>query len=169
MAKTQDLYSEEVQKSARVSDWYERVKSSLDKCPFCDLKGKYIVAEKDNVVLTVNIFPYIDGHLLIIPRRHLKKFDEINLTEWRAMRYLIKLGIKILEEELGIENTNTLYREGVKAGVSLEHLHMHILPITPEFMQYKKTHFIWKFQEIKFAPVEMAKRLRKACEKHGKK
>ena len=165
---TQEYYSDEIQKKARVSDWYERVKSNLEKCPFCDLKDKYIIAEKNNVVLAVNLFPYIDGHLLLIPRKHLKKFSEINLAEWKAVKYLIDLGIKVLEEELGVKNTNTLYREGIDAGVSLEHLHFHILPITQEFMQYKKTYFVWRFQNIESSPAEMAKRLRNACKKYAK-
>jgi len=54
----------------RVSDWYDRVVSSLDKCVFCDLKSKYIIAEEGGMVLSVNLFPYLDGHLLIIPRGH---------------------------------------------------------------------------------------------------
>ena len=166
---TQDYYSDEMQKAARVSEWYERVKSNLDKCPFCDLKDKYIISKTDNAVLTINLFPYIDGHLLIIPKRHIRKFSEINKKEWKEIQELIDLGIRILEEELGLENTNTVYREGVKAGVSLEHLHLHIIPITPDFMQYKKPGFVWKFQKIEVAPIEMAKKLRKACAKHEKK
>ena len=157
-----DLYSEESMVNARVSEWYDRVTSSLDKCPFCDLKDKYIIVEKDGVVLSVNLFPYIDGHLMVIPRRHIEKFEEINDEEWHALKSLLDTGIKIVKDELKVENTNILYREGGSSGISLRHLHVHILPITPEFMQYHKTHFIWEFQKLEVSPLKMAERMRKA-------
>ena len=54
MKKTDDIYSENAQMGARtISDWYDKVVSSVDKCPFCDLREKYIVAEKSGVVLTM--------------------------------------------------------------------------------------------------------------------
>lgn len=156
------IYSQEDMKNARVSEWYDRIVSDLDKCPFCDLKDKYIIAEKGGMVLTVNLFAYIDGHLLIIPRRHIEKFGDITLEEWASAQYLIGAGISVIKQELLVENTNVLYREGGKSGCSLQHLHLHILPITPEFMQYHKTKFVWEYQKLNFTPLEMAERLRNA-------
>jgi len=163
-----DYYSQENMKNARVSEWYDRVVSDLDKCPFCDLKDKYIIVEKDGMVLTVNLFAYIDGHMLIVPLRHIENFDDISKKEWAGMQYLAGVGIKLVKEELGIDNTNVLYREGGKSGTSLKHLHWHILPITPEFMQYHKTHFTWEYQKLNFSPLEMAERLRNAFKKLSK-
>src|SRR3990167_3543707 len=160
-----DYYDPEIQKSARKSKWYEDVTRSLTKCQFCDLKEKYLICEQDNVVLTVNLFPYIDGHLMVIPRRHIASFDNITKKEWLAMQELLKIGMHLIKSELIIQNTNTLYREGAKSGMSLEHLHIHVLPITTDFMRYEKQKFVMEFQEIKFTPLEMAERLRKACKK----
>jgi len=160
--KNSDFYTDDFQKKARKSQWYDDVTRNLTKCPFCDLKLKYIIIEDENAVLAVNLFPYIDGHLMVIPKRHIELFDEINNNEWLSVKKFISAGIKLVKDEIGVENTNTLYREGNKSGMSLQHVHIHILPITDKFMKYEKQRFVMKFQEINFTPLEMAERLRVA-------
>lgn len=158
-----DPYSDEAQMNARtVSQWYDRVVDGVEKCPFCDLREKYFVLELKKMVLTMNTYPYIDGHLLIIPKRHIEKFTQLDSQEWKETKTLIEVGMKVLREVLKIEDINVLYREGIKAGTSLKHLHAHILPINSDFLQYKKTHFVWEFQKITMPPREMAIKLKNA-------
>jgi dCMP deaminase len=148
----------------RVSDWYDRVVSSLDKCVFCDLKAKYIVAEESGMVLAVNLFPYVDGHLLIIPRRHIEKFCELTLDEWVAVRRLTLLGMDLLKRGFDTENSNVLYREGgVGSGKSLGHLHLHIMPCVPGFLARNEKGIFYTYQELKLASLEIAERLRALC------
>lgn len=160
-----DFYDPEYLKNARKSEWYDVVTKNLTKCPFCDLKKKYIITEKEGMVLTVNLFPYIDGHLMVIPRKHVESIASLTKKEWGATQSLIDLGIKLISEGLKIDNANVLYREGNISGMSLKHLHIHILPITKEFMKYEKQKFTWTFQDIKLAPLEEAEMLRKVCKK----
>lgn len=146
-------------RSARTSAsyWYDKAwkKAAAKGCVFCDLKDKYIIAEKDNVVLTVNIFPYIDGHLLIIPRRHFESFEETTPKEWSAIRYLIKLGKKRLEEKMGLKNIWYINRlpAGYLAMKTVAHTHSHLLPFVSELLK-------WNYQKIKLHPIELAKKLR---------
>lgn len=145
----------------RVSDWYDRVVSSLDKCVFCDLKGKYIIAEEGGVVLSVNLFPYLDGHLLIIPRRHIERFAEITSNEWTATGRFIKLGVDLLKQGFGVDDSNIMYREGgIGSGKSLGHLHFHIMPCVPGFLKRNEKGIFYTYQELKLAPLEIAKKLR---------
>ncbi len=157
-----DAYSDEAQMKARsVSEWYDRIVAATDKCPFCDLKDKYIIQEFSGMVLTVNLFPYIDGHLMIIPIRHIETFAELTDQEVLASKKLLDLGMRLVKDEFNYENLNILYREGSnKSGQSLKHLHIHILPITADLLQYDKTNFKWVFQKINFPPREVAERLR---------
>jgi len=46
-------------------NWYENLCKGLTKCPLCDLRKKYIISEGRKMVLTTNLYPYIDGHLMI--------------------------------------------------------------------------------------------------------
>lgn len=146
----------------RVGDWYNRVVSSLDKCVFCDLKDKYIILEEDGMVLSVNLFPYIDGHLLIIPRRHIERFSEINSKEWEAIYKLTKSGLGLLKKNLHIEDSNVIYREGgIGSGKSMGHLHFHIMPCIPGFLNNNEKGIFFTYQELKHSPLAMAVRLRK--------
>ena len=157
-----DSYSEDAQKNARKSHWYSDIASTVTKCPLCDLKDKYIIAEEGAVVLAVNLFPYVDGHLMIIPRKHYEKLAESPEKDWVDTQKLISLGINVIKKGLGVKDVNVLYREGTPtSGSSLKHLHIHLLPITDDFMVYEEFGFTYKFQDIEFAPVEMAERLRK--------
>jgi diadenosine tetraphosphate (Ap4A) HIT family hydrolase len=163
--KKEDSYSETAQKNARKSHWYSDIASTVTKCPFCDLKEKYIIAEEGDVVLTMNLFPYIDGHLMVIPRRHFEKIKDYTDKEWSDTHKLISLGLDIIRKGTGVVDVNVLYREGTqKSGSSLKHLHIHLLPITPDFMNYENFGFTYKFQDIELAPAEMAKELRKICQ-----
>lgn len=135
--------------------WYEKAWKEAGKCVFCDLKDKYTIAEKDNVVLTVNLFQYIDGHLLIIPRRHFESLAETKLKEWQAIFYLANLGIERLRKKLGIDNLILLDRptSGYKTGKTVTHSHFHIIPFKPELVK-------WNYQPVKIHPIELAKKLR---------
>ena len=153
-----DPHSPQSQLAAREQGFYEKVLKAVaqrGKCVFCDLKDKYLVAEKNGVVLTVALFPYIDGHLLIIPRRHIELMKDLNEKEREAVFYLSALGEKILKKQLGIENIWFLLREGkgIKVGKTVDHLHFHLMPYDPKVIKMGET-------ELKVTPLAMAKKLR---------
>ena len=156
-----DPYSEEAQRNARKSPLYSQIASSVTKCPFCDLKEKYIIFQTQEAVLTVNLFPYIDGHLMVIPKRHIEKMEDFLKEDWQDCRELISLGIAILKEGLQVQDVNVLYREGTKkSGSSLKHLHIHLLPIKSGFLEGDTNGFAYKYQDLDFSPLEMAEKLR---------
>ncbi len=157
----QDPYSEECQKNARKSPLYSQIASSVTKCPFCDLKEKYIISQTEKAVLTVNLFPYIEGHLMVIPKKHIERLEEFSVEDWQDCRDLLSVGIAVLKKALQVQDVNILYREGSKdSGSSLKHLHIHILPIKKGFMVSDTDGVGYKYQDIKKAPIEVAEELR---------
>lgn len=144
-----------LQISARKEAWYDDIWKNTGKCVFCDLKDKYIVYEKNNVVLTANIFPYVDAHLMIIPRRHIVFPKEFSEEEWKTVREMMYLSKKILKKAFKVSSIWFLYREG-KQGQSMktvDHLHIHAIP-------YKEGLFIRHPQPISWAPKQVAAKLR---------
>ncbi len=133
--------------------YYHGVMAKLDKCPFCDLKDKYIITERSGMVLTVNLFPYADYHLMIISRRHIETLADLKQKEWSALLFLSKLGFKLIAQAWGEENANILYREGEKAGKSLGHWHWHLIPFAKESFEFKKFH-------VTKEPIATARQLR---------
>ncbi len=153
-----DPFAPENQLTAREKGFYDKVLEEVaerGKCVFCDLKDKYIVDEKDNVVLTAALYPYEDGHLLIIPRRHIESMDDLNNEEREAVFDLAKKGKKLLKENQDVDNFWVLVREGegIKAGKTVDHLHFHLLPYDPEVIKMGET-------ELSVKPIDLAKKLR---------
>lgn len=150
-----DPYSPQMQKSARHSGEYDRVMDSLTKCPFCDLKDKYLIKRGQFCTLSVNLFPYIDGQLIVIPYRHFERLSEMSSEEWGEAKELIELGFRVLAKVFAVKDTNLILREGEQSQSSLHHYHINILP-------FKEGLITRNFQKIKFTPQEVAERLREA-------
>lgn len=154
---TKDLYSPENQRNARhTKGMYEKIMRGLTKCPFCDLKAKYFVAEGDHCVLTANLFPYIDGHLLILPKRHVEKSENLNAEEWQETHKFFALAKRRLRKELGVDSFVFLCREGEESDSSLGHTHFHVIPMGEHRVIQKSA------VELKYTPIEVIKKLRKA-------
>ncbi len=153
-----DPHAPENQLAAREKGFYGKVLEEVakkGKCVFCDLKEKYLIAEQDEVVLTVALYPYEDGHLLIIPRRHMETLDDLTEKERKAVFDLAKKGKELLNKNLKIDNFWFLVREGegIKAGKTVNHLHFHLLPYDPEVIKMGET-------ELTIKPVDLAEKLR---------
>jgi diadenosine tetraphosphate (Ap4A) HIT family hydrolase len=51
----------------------------MKDCPFCYDKIKdRIVAEQNSVVAIPDSYPVTDGHLLIVPKRHIEDYFSLN-------------------------------------------------------------------------------------------
>ena len=147
------MYSADLQKSARASGLYKKIVDDLTKCVFCDLRDKYIIDKTSHVVLAVNLFPYINGQLIIIPLRHVEKLNELTTQEWADIKILTEKALKLLKDTYGINDVWVIYREGDRAGKSVRHLHVNITP-------YKQGLVQWNYQEITQEPLKVAEKLR---------
>ncbi len=139
--------------NARTNGTYDHIVGSLTRCPFCDLKSKYFIKELENMVLTVNLFPYIEGHMMVIPKRHIQKYQDLTEADHKEIVELVNLARQQLQKVLNIPGFNLLYREGNASGSSLGHLHIHIIPTPIVVLQPQ-------YQEIKVTTLEMAEKLR---------
>jgi len=142
-------------KIARSWDWYDSIWKNVNKCVFCDLKDRYIIFEKNGIVLTANLYPYTDAHLLIVPRRHIEYVKEMTCEEWEAMRGVMYVAKKVLRKVYKKKCIWFLYREGVlgKAQKTVGHLHIHVIPYIKNLAQ-------WNYTKINWAPGEVGDRLK---------
>ena len=149
----QDFFDQRWQMNARKKGKYDEIAVSVGKCVFCDLKEKYIIAKDSTLVLTVNLFPYINGHLLIVPQRHIENYFDLTQKEIIAGHRLIKKALELLKSALAIENVWLLLREGPRVGKTVKHLHWQIIPYVEGLVD-------WHYQKIDLAPEKLAQRLR---------
>ncbi len=95
-------------------------------CAFCNprvLNSQTVyLGDLASVVLTHK--PIVPGHLLVIPNRHVERFEEMTEGEIKEIGELIKR-IKSVRE--GAEYL-LLEKNGRGAGQSVLHVHVHVLP-----------------------------------------
>jgi diadenosine tetraphosphate (Ap4A) HIT family hydrolase len=99
-------------------------------CPFCydNIKNR-IVAEQNSVVAISDNYPVTDGHLLIVPKRHIEDYFSMNETEKKDTGVLImKLKNRIMEEDHSITGFNIGTNIGESAGQTIFHAHIHLIP-----------------------------------------
>ncbi len=95
-------------------------------CPFCRLSNQVIVTSKLSF-LTYAVAPYTDGHLLVIPKRHVDSFLALTQSEHLDIEQLLEKGVAIVKH-LGYSNYSILVRNGDNHQKSVKHLHYHIIP-----------------------------------------
>lgn len=155
--KKQELY-----RDARVNGHYDDIWQSVGKCVFCDLKDKYVFFEQNGVVMTVNIHAYIDGHLMIIPRRHVRSVKELTPQEWETFRKFMYIAKKLIRETHGIKGIQIIQKDGADAQSTVEHLHFQILPFDAPDLS------IWNYRKLKYTPLENAELYKKKTVKISK-
>ncbi|HEY1835853.1 MAG TPA: deaminase [Candidatus Saccharimonadales bacterium] len=148
-------------RDARTGGYYGKIWTTVGKCVFCDLRDKYIVHEENGIVLTVALFAYIDGNLMIIPRRHVKSVKELTDDEWQTVRKFMYIAKKIIRNVRGLKDIQYVVRDGGLAVNSTvqDHLHMHCIPSDAPDLT------VWNYRKLKYTPLENADLFRKQQKK----
>ena len=95
-------------------------------CPFCEPGD--IIFSNDLAYARFDKYPVNEGHILIIPYRHIKDFFETTEKENIALIDLINKGKALLEEEHKPDGYNIGINVGEAAGQTVMHLHIHLIP-----------------------------------------
>lgn len=80
------------------------------------------------IKILIDSYPANRGHLLIVPKRHVEKWEELNPEEKQALIEGIDLAIEILKKVLKSDGFNLGMNLGEAAGQTVKHLHLHIIP-----------------------------------------
>jgi ATP adenylyltransferase len=126
------------------SPWrYDYIKSGEGKktsestgCVFCDIlaspasdEEKYILHRAGHNFVILNIYPYISGHLMVVPFRHLADLDKADKEATDELMDLSKRCQTALRDVYRPNGVNLGMNLGKAAGAGVaEHFHMHVLP-----------------------------------------
>jgi ATP adenylyltransferase len=105
--------------------------------PGCILCG--ILADSPNVVnltiyktkqfsVSLNLYPYNPGHLMLFPNRHIVDPRELTAGEVKELYQLQNRVLDILEQVYQPRGFTIGYNVREASGASIEHLHLHIVP-----------------------------------------
>lgn len=89
------------------------------------------VWQTDLAFVSLNLYPYNPGHLLVFPRRHVVDLRELSQAERLEIDRLTMLSFDVLDAMQAPAGYNVGYNMGRVAGASIDHLHLHIIPRYP--------------------------------------
>ena len=77
----------------------------------------------------MNLYPYNNGHLLIVPYRKVGSMIDLNEDELKEIMYLSRESMKIINEKLNSDGFNFGLNTGKCSGAGIkDHIHFHIVP-----------------------------------------
>lgn len=105
-------------------------------CVFCESKD-LDVKNPDNLLVDMgkytytmlNLYPYNNGHLMIIPFRHIDDFTLLNTDENLEAMQKLQTALKVLKNAFKPDGFNVGLNLGRVSGAGIaDHIHFHIVP-----------------------------------------
>lgn len=87
-----------------------------------------LVWKNDLLAVSVNLYPYTSGHILLFPIRHITEPKDFTDDEVLQMHKLQKFSIEVLKKLYNPGGFNIGYNIGYCSGASIKHIHQHIVP-----------------------------------------
>lgn len=101
----------------------------MKECFFCNcINNKDYLLENNYAIARFDDFPVNNGHLEVIPKRHIKDWWETTKEERIAIFELIDQAKNIIDEKYAPDGYNIGMNLGEYAGQSIMHLHVHLIP-----------------------------------------
>ena len=106
-----------------------------DGCFLCrgvaesDDRANLVVLRSALSVVVLNRFPYNNGHLLVAPKAHKARPDELTEAELLDLQLVLRTMLGVLERRMTPDGFNVGLNLGAAAGAGLPgHLHWHAVP-----------------------------------------
>jgi len=102
----------------------------MANCPFCykNIEDR-IVDRLNSVVAIADGFPVTEGHLLVIPIRHVEDYFSMNSSEKKdADAIIMRLKDRITDNDPSVTGFNIGTNIGESAGQTIFHAHLHLIP-----------------------------------------
>lgn len=97
----------------------------MNLCPFCDSE---FYLENKTCIARFDIYPVSKGHTLVIPKRHVETWFDMNQQEQLDAMDLVQKVKTYLDSEHVPDGYNIGANCGEVAGQSIPHAHIHIIP-----------------------------------------
>ena len=105
------------------------MKDPNNPCLFCITKNDDLIEENELAYATFDSYPVSNHHCLIIPKRHVKDYFELNTEEVTACDQLIKkIKNRVENDDNTVKGFNIGMNSGEVAGQSIMHCHIHLIP-----------------------------------------
>jgi len=102
-------------------------------CIFCDASAgrdiDLVLLRGEHAYVILNLYPYNNGHLMVVPTRHIAALEALTPGEQVELMHLTRLSEMALNEAYRPQGINVGINLGKAAGAGIEtHLHVHLVP-----------------------------------------
>jgi ATP adenylyltransferase len=101
-------------------------------CIFCKdsiRSDNLVLFEGNTAFVMMNRYPYISGHLMIIPFRHISQMEDLLTEERLEIFNLQDISVRVLKKAMNPDGFNIGMNLGKAAGAGVDdHIHVHIVP-----------------------------------------
>ena len=127
------------------------------ECVFCDALARIeteplVVHRGHHAFVILNKYPYNNGHLMVVPKRHVGRLAHLSTGELSEFIGLTQAAERALAQAYTPHGFNMGLNLGKPAGAGvLDHLHMHVVP-----RWNGDTNFMTVIGETRVLPEELA-------------
>lgn len=113
---------------------YIRSDKQVDGCVFCKLaadeaNATQVVARSQHVYVTLNLYPYNNGHLMVVPYEHVQSQEALSPEALTNLMVTVNRCLAVLRKVYNPAAFNLGANIGAAAGAGIaEHYHFHIVP-----------------------------------------
>ena len=104
----------------------------MENCIFCKIASGEVQAlrvfEDEQTLAFMDVAKDVDGHILVIPKKHIKNILDCDSETLFAVAHTVKIVSNHLTVNCGYEGVNLLNASDESAGQSVQHFHIHIIP-----------------------------------------
>lgn len=103
----------------------------MEDCIFCKIisdNSILKVYEDEWTVAFMDVAKDVDGHILVVPKKHVKNIFDCDEETLEKVMSTVKKVAQHLKEKCGYDGVNLLNASDESAGQSVPHFHIHIIP-----------------------------------------
>jgi len=104
-------------------------------CIFCDKiadnddQANYILHRGKKCYVMLNLYPYNNGHLMVVPYQHVPSLEQLEEDTLTEMMLMVNRGLEVLRRAMNPDGFNVGINIGKAAGAGIEeHVHIHVVP-----------------------------------------
>jgi diadenosine tetraphosphate (Ap4A) HIT family hydrolase len=97
-------------------------------CRFCVIisrEPERVVAKAEHVVSIEGDYPAVPGHVLVMPRRHASRVEDLSEAEYSGLWSMARSEMVRLGE---CDGFTVGINDGMAAGQTVGHVHLHVVP-----------------------------------------
>lgn len=105
-------------------------------CVFCKIASgeipSYTIYENEAVRCFLDLSQVTKGHTLVVPKKHYENIFDLETDAAFEVMKAANVVSNMLKNKLGIQDVNLINNSGARAGQTVMHFHLHVIPRTKD-------------------------------------